>query len=352
MSGPAGWAVALMILAALVAGPALAQSGDDEEVEITIKELDVKDTIREFKKFEQRLEKYRTEVSEGQKVASEVAAMLDELRRTANEENGYNEEAILDAIGGYVDGVIGKQAQLVDFLQSQRYRISYYANKMAANVRPEDIAVLFGTERGNLIHLQQRTKQLDEAGKAVAEFIDTLGKDEFDKRTFQPLPSMSPAKRRKLSTLELRYQNSKNALAVSKARLRLVREASRATSSASGKVDINVDLLLSQMFGTLDRIRLQLSRDLLYLDTFLSNYERSARTQEILKALQQLVQLQGGMEAPSPGLANVLDWLEETSVRKLTAGLEEVDSGGDFPRSSDLLREAYSKGRGAEPKEK
>ena len=339
-----GTAVVLLLLT-LAGGMASAQSSD-EEIPVTIKELNVRETIREFKKFEERLEQYRTEVSEGQKVAAEIASMLEELRRTASVENGYNEGAILKAIGGYVDGVIGKQAGLVDFLQSQRYRISYYANKMAADVRPEDIAVLFGTERGNLIHLRQRTKLVDDAGKAIAAFIDTLSKDEFDRRTFTSRSSISPVKRRKLAQLELRYQNSKNALDIAKSRLRLVREAARATASAvAGKVDINVDLLLAQMFGTLDRIRLQMSRDLLYLETFLGRYERSARTQEILRALQQLVSLQGGMEAPNPGLANVLDWLEDSAIRKLTAGLEDVDGQMvDFPRSSDLLREAYAKG--------
>ena len=52
------------------------------------------------------------------------------------------------------------------------------------------------------------------------------------------------------------------------------------------------------------------------------------------------------MEAPSPGLVNVLDWLEDTSVRKLTVGLETAE--GDvvnFPRSSDVLREAYAKSK-------
>ena len=342
----------LVLLLARLGGDALAQSRGRDEIPLTIKELDVRDTIREFRRFEQRLEQYRTEVSEGQKVAVEIAAMLEELRREGSKENGYNEAAILRAIDGYVDGVIGKQAQLVDFLQSQRYRISYYANRMASSVRPEDIAILFGTERGNLNHLVQRTKQLDVAGKEIAAFIDSLGKDEFDRRTFQPLPSLSPAKRRLLGQLEMRYQSGKNGLDLAKSRLRLVREAARATTSAAGKVDINVDLLLSQMFGTLDRIRLQMSRDLLYLETFLSTYERSARTHEILRALQQLVSLQGGMEAPSPGLANVLDWLEDSSVRKLTAGLEDVDGGMvAFPRSSDLLREAYRKGRGVEAKE-
>jgi len=361
MRRPMGWVTPLLVLVlavlAVLVVPAgvtwSAPDGDEEQIPVTIKELDVRETIREFKKFERRLEKYRSEVSEGQKTASEVASMLDELRRTASKENDYNEDQILEAIGGYIDGVIGKQAKLVDFLQSQRYRISYYANRMAASVRPEDIAVLFGTERGNLKHLGQRTKQLDTSGREIASFIDSLSKEEFDKKTFRPLPSMSAAKRRKLAQLELRYQNGKNALAIAKSRLRLVREAARAKTAASGKVDLNVDLLLSQMFGTLDRIRLQMSRDLLYLETFLGNYERSERTQEILRALQQLVSLQGGMEAPSPGLANVLDWLEDTSVRKLTAGLESVDSGSAaFPRSADLLREAYGKGRVDTPQNK
>ena len=48
----------------------------EEEIPVTIRELDVRDTIREFRKFEARLEKYRSEVSEGQKTAAEVAAML------------------------------------------------------------------------------------------------------------------------------------------------------------------------------------------------------------------------------------------------------------------------------------
>ncbi len=350
---PISGVAALLFVAAWFVAPAAAQSPRDEEVPVTIKELDVQDTIREFKRFELKLEQYRSEVTEGQKTAAEIAKMLDELRRTATPDNGMNEEPILEAIGGYVEGVVGKQAQLVDFLQSQRYRISYYANRMASNVRPQDIALLFGTERGNLAHLNQRTGVLDGAGKEIARFIDGLSKDEFDRKTFQPLPSMSATKRRQLARLELRYQNGKNALSLAKSRLRLVREASRATASATAKFDINVDVLLSQMFGTLDRIRLQMSRDLLYLETFLSTYERSARTHEILRALTQLVSLQGGLEGPSPGLVNVLDWLEESSVQKLTVGVEDIEGGMvAFPRSSDLLREAYSKGRGVEVEER
>ncbi len=329
-----------------------AESGEKDEIPVTIQELDFRDTIREFKEFEKRLEKYRAEVSEGQKAAAEIAAMLDELRRTATPENGHNEKAILGAIRAYLEDVVGKQSDLVDFLQSQRYRISYYANRMAASVRPEDIAVLFGTERGNRAHLIQRTKQMDDSSQAIAKFIDALSPDEFDKKSFRVLPGMPAARRRRLAQLELRYQNSKNALDISKSRLRLVRQAARAAAHADTNVDLNVDLLLSQMFGTLDRIRLQMSRDLLYLESFLSRYERSARAQEILRALQQLVSLQGDMEAPSPGLVNVLDWLEDSSVRKLNAGLDGIEGGSvTFPRSSDLLREAYSKGRVTKKKE-
>ena len=118
---PISGVAALLFVAALFAAPAVAQSSRDEEIPVTIKELDVRDTIREFKKFEQRLEQYRSEVSEGQKTAAEIAKMLDELRQTATPDNGMNEGPILEAIGGYVEGVVGKQAKLVDFLQSQRY---------------------------------------------------------------------------------------------------------------------------------------------------------------------------------------------------------------------------------------
>ena len=96
------------------------------------------------------------------------------------------------------------------------------------------------------------------------------------------------------------------------------------------------------MFGALDRIRLQMSMDLIALEQLLSGYARSARTQGILDAFQSLVELQGDLEGPSPELSSVLDWLQDSSVRRLTltgAGLERP--GLNVPRFSDMLREAY-----------
>jgi len=330
---------------ALLAGPAGAQEASDE-VPVEIKEVDVEEAIREFQAFERRLEQYRKAVTEGQKAATDIGEMLAELRKTASKENGYNESEIIRAIGGYVDGVVQKQADLIDFLQSQRYRITYYANKVAASVRPEDIQALFGTEEGNIRRLRGRTRVLKDASREVAEFIDTLSPREFSRASFQPLPGMSQTKRAQLQQLQLRYQNAKNAVSIAESRLRLVRETSRVARHTGAAVpDVNVDIVLSQMFGALDRIRLQMSSDLLYLEAYLARYEKSARTQEIVKALTQLVSLQGGLDAPSPGLANVLDWLEESSVRKLTVETPEGMPDA-FPRSTDLLREAYTKGRG------
>jgi len=329
----------------LCAAPAAAQDGTEDEVPVSIKEVDVTEAIREFQAFERRLEQYRKAVTEGQKAATDISEMLSDLRRTAKKENDYNEKEILKAIDGYVDGVVAKQADLIDFLQSQRYRITYYANRVAASVRSEDIAALFGTEEGNLRRLRGRTRAYKDASKEVAQFIDGLSRREFSRGTFQPLPGMSEAKRRKLQQLQMRYQTRKNAVSIAEGRLRLVREARRVSRSKGGAPQINVDLILAQMFGALDRIRLQMSSDLLYLEAYLARFEKSARTQEIVGALQQLIALQGGMEGPSPGLANVLDWLEESSLRKLAVDTPE-GMGDQFPRTSDLLREAYTKGRG------
>jgi hypothetical protein len=325
-----------------------AQDSDKkEEIPVAIEEVDVEQAIKEFKEFESRLEKYRVAVSEGQKSASEIGTMLEELRRTATKENGFNEAEILKAIGGYVDGVVAKQSELIDFLQSQRYRISYYANKVAATVRPEDIAKLFGTRDGNLRRLRDRKRAQKDVSKEISAFIDKLSPREFSKSTFQPLPGMSAGRRRKLNELQLRFQNSKNAVNVAEARLRLVGQANRASRGVRNAPTVNVDLILAQMFGALDRIRLQMTSDLLYLESYLARYETSARTQEIVKALEQLVSLQGGMDGPSPGLANVLDWLEESAVRKLSVSDSLGDSANaSFPRGSDLLREAYTSGAG------
>ncbi len=174
-----------------------------EEIPVVIEEVDVTKAIKEFKDFERRLEKYRKAVTEGQKAASEIGTMLEELRKTAKKDNGFNEKAILKAINGYVDGVVQKQAGLVDFLQSQRYRISYYANKVAASVRSEDIAKLFGTRKGNLRRLRDRRRVLKDISKEVTQYIDTLSKREFSKTSFQPLPGISASKRRQLNQLNL-----------------------------------------------------------------------------------------------------------------------------------------------------
>jgi hypothetical protein len=326
-------------------GSTLAQDESQGEVPVSIKEVDVTEAIQEFQAFERRLEEYRKAVTDGQKAATDIGEMLADLRRNAKEENDFNEKEILQAINGYVDGVVQKQADLVDFLQSQRYRITYYANRVAASVRSEDIAALFGTQEGNIRRLQNRTRSFKGASKDVAKFIDGLSSREFSRATFQPLPGMTEQKRGKLRQLQLRYQTQKNAVSIAESRLRLVRETARINRSKGGTPEINVDLILSQMFGALDRIRLQMSSDLLYLEAYLARFEKSARTQEIVGALQQLISLQGGMEGPSPGLSNVLDWLEESSVRKLAVDTPE-GVGDSFPRTSDLLREAYTKGRG------
>ena len=42
---------------------------------------------------------------------------------------------------------------------------------------------------------------------------------------------------------------------------------------------------------------------------------------------------------------DVLDWLEESAVRKLNIDTP-YGMSDSFPRTSDLLREAYTKGRG------
>ena len=343
MRGGTRRVLGLFLMFAATAG---AQDGSKQnEVPVTIKEVDVTEAIKEFQDFERRLEEYRQAVTEGQKAASDIGEMLADLRKSAKKENNFNEKEILQAIDSYVDGVVGKQADLIDFLQSQRYRITYYANKVAASVQSEDIAALFGTQEGNIRRLRDRTRGFKQSSRDVAQFIDGLSKREFSRATFQPLPGMSEAKRKKLHRLQLRYQNRKNAVDIAKSRLRLVRESARVNRNSGGGTQINVDLILSQMFGALDRIRLQMSSDLMYLEAYLARFEKSARTQEIVKALQQLISLQGGMDAPSPGLANVLDWLEESSVRKLA--IDTPDGMGDsFPRTSDLLREAYTKGRG------
>ncbi len=321
---------------------------EPEEVPVTIKELDVAGAIREFKAFQQRLGTFRDEISQGREIARETSQILADLRSTAGPDNEFNEKEILAAVAGYVDAVIAKQVDLVDFLESQRYRISYYANKMATSVRPEDLAILFGTEEQNDFAIGVSAKQLDGAQQAVADFVDGLPQEWFDNVSFRPTRAMSREARRQLDTLLYTYQQERNALELAKKRLQLVRAANRRGRGPQGEeLEIDSDLLVGQMFGTLDRIRLQMSMDLLFLEQLLSGYARTTRTHEILEAFQNLVELQGDLEGPSPELASVLDWLQDSSIRRLSLGASGlVRPGLSIPRYSELLREAYMGARG------
>ncbi len=316
-----------------------------EEVPVTIKELDLAGAIREFQDFQRRLGEFHERIGEGRRIARETAQILDDLRQKASAENAYNEGPILEAVTGYVDGVIQQQVDLVDFLESQRYRITYYANKMASSVRPEDMALLFGTQDQNEAAITVRARELGESRNAIADFIDRLPADQFDRESFRATRSMTPEARQELDLLLYRYQQQKNAMELAKKRLQLVRSAGRAVP-AGFTPEIDADLLVGEMFGTLDRIRLQMSMDLLYLEHLLRGYSQSTRTQEILAAFQNLVELQGDLEGPSPELSSVLDWLQDSSTRRLTFDLSGLASQNlDIPRASDLLREAYQGAR-------
>ena len=348
MTRPTRWLVFLLScgVAASLGGTAAAQ--EPEDVPVTIKELDVAEAIREFQDFQRRLGEFREEISGGRALATETAQILEDLRQTAGPQNDFNEGPILEAIAGYVDGVVGKQVDLVDFLESQRYRISYYASKMASSVRPEEISVIFGTESQNTAAIGAHVRAVDAAQAEIATFIDSLPPDQFDLTTFRPMRDMSREDRRKLDRLVYAFQQEKNALELAKKRLQLVRAAHRGTADAGAGVDIDTDLLVGQMFGALDRIRLQMSIDLMYLEQMLSSYAQSARTEEILTAFQSLIEMQGSLEGPSPELTSVLDWLQDSSIRRINlsaAGLEQP--GLSIPRSSELLREAYTGARGA-----
>lgn len=341
----------LALLAATPAPSALPEPGQDpEDVPVTIKELDVEDAIREFQQFKERLGQYREEISAGRAVAAETAQILEELRSTAGPENDYNEEEILQAVSSYVDEVLGKQVDLVDFLESQRYRITYYANKMASSVRAEDLAVLFGSAEQNEAAISARVESVDAAQRAIADFVDGLPPGVVDTDTFRPSRTMSRETRRQLDLLLYRYQEQRNALELSKKRLAMVRAAQRNAGGAGGpELDIDADLLIGQMFGALDRIRLQMSIDLMYLEQMLAGYSHSSRTQEILLAFQTLVEMQGDLEGPSPELSSVLDWLQDSSTRRISISAAELERPGlAFPRYSDLLREAYTGARGGD----
>ena len=321
-----------------------------DDVPVTIKELDVDGAIREFRDFQKRLGEFREEISEGRSIAQETSQILQELRDAATAENGYNEEEILEAVGNYVDGVLAKQVNLVDFLESQRYRISYYANKMASSVRPEDLAVLFGTVEQNDSAIAGHVKSVDASQRALADFVDKLPEGQFDRESFRPNRTMSRETRQQLDTLLYKYQQERNGLELAKKRLQLVRAAHRNVGSVNGvDIEIDSDLLVGQMFGALDRIRLQMSMDLMFFEQLLGGYARSSRTQDILDAFASLVEMQGDLEGPSPELSSVLDWLQDSSIRRLTlsaSGLKRRNL--PIPRYSDLLREAYAGARGGD----
>ena len=336
----------------LASGLALSQAPSrPADVPVTIKELDVQEAIAEFQDFRRRLGQYQESITQSRAVAKETAQILAELRETATPDNNQNEGPILEAITNYVDGVLGQQVTLVDFLASQRYRISYYANKMASSVRPEKLALLFGTENQNDRAIANRVRALDASRRGVADFVDSLPEGSVDKVTFRPSASMDPANRRKLDQLIFRYQQDRNSLSFAKKRLEIVRAGRRAsTAPAAAASEIDPDLLVGQMFGTLDRIRLQMSLDLTYLEQLLSNHSRSAQTKEILEAFQNLVEMQGSLEGPSPELAGVLDWLQDSSIRSLSVSASQMSrpGGPGVPRYSNLLREAYEGARGTD----
>jgi hypothetical protein len=334
----------LVVLALVSPAPMACQQ--EQEVPVTIKELDLAEAMREFQAFQRRLGEFREEIGEGRRIARETAQILEDLRKSASPSNQYNEEPILGAVGAYVDGVIQKQVELVDFLESQRYRITYYANKMASSVRPEDLALLFGTPEQNEEAIATRAVELERSRAAIADFIDALPSDQFDRATFQPTRRMPSDAKQKLDALLYGYQQEKNAIDFAKKRLQLVRSAGRAVPGNGAVPEVDADLLVGQMFGALDRIRLQMSLDLLYLEQLLQGYSQSTRTQEILAAFQSLIELQGDLEGPSPELASVLDWLQDSSARRISLSARGLTRPGlDIPRASDLLREAYEGAR-------
>jgi len=334
----------LLSLSGSMTTPQEESTGD---VSVTIKELDVQGAIREFKGFQRKLGEFRAQISEGRSVAQETAQILADLQNTASADNDFNEGPILVAVGTYIDGVVQKQVDLVDFLESQRYRISYYANKMASSIGPEDLALLVGTEEQNTHAITSRVEGTEEIRRQLADFIDSLPEGQFDRENFVPLRAMPDAARRELDSLLYAYQHERNALSLAKKRLQLVRSASRnANGKSNGRLDLDADLLVGQMFGALDRIRLQMSMDLLYLEQLLGEFSRSARTQEIFDAFRSLVEMQGDLEGPSPELANVLEWLQDSTTRRIALSASGLPRAGlQIPKASDLLREAYEGAR-------
>ena len=333
------------------AGADAARAQEPDEVPVTIRELDVEGAIAEFQTFQEQLGKYREQIGQSRDVARETGQILADLRSTATPENGFNEAAILETVGSYINGVVAKQVALVDFLESQRYRISYYASQMAASVRPEDLAILFGTVEQNDAAIGANVRSLDGVQQQIAAFVDDLPPEWFDPVTFRASSDMPRETRQELDRLVFRYSQERNALELAKKRLQLVRAAQRQAGDVAGAdLELDSDLLVGQMFGALDQVRLQMSMDLMFLEQLLSGYARSARTQSILDAFQNLVELQGDLDGPNPELSSVLDWLQDSSVRRLSltaSGLERP--GLDVPRYSDVLREAYGAARSQTP---
>ncbi len=327
------------ILFLLLVGAPAAAAQTPEDVPVTIKELDVEEAIREFQAFQRELGRFREEIESGRSVATETAQILEDLRATAGPENDYNEGPILEAVTSYVEGPVAKQVELVDFLESQRYRISYYANKMAASLRAEDLALIFGSEEQNRAVITMRVRSSEQARTNLAQFVETLDPSQFDARSYKPLRGMPQETRRQLDSLVWSYQQERNALELSKRRLQIVHAAARAGNVKAP--DVEADLLIGQMFHALDRIRLQMSLDLMYLEQLLAGYSQTARTNEILEAFQDLMELQGTLEGPSPELAGVLDWLQDSSARRISLGARDLSRPGlSIPRYSDVLREA------------
>jgi hypothetical protein len=317
----------------------------ERAVPVTIKELELDDAIKEFQQFRVELQTYQKEIGESRTVAQEIGQMLEDLRKTASADNDYNEAAILEAISGYLNQVVAKQVGLVDFLESQRYRISYYAGKMASAVRPQELAMLFGTPEQNLVAIESRTRSLAGIQDQIRTYVDSLDGEQFDLATFRPMPGMPADQKKGLNRLLYRYQQERDALALAKKRLQLVNQSTRSLNNSAKVPDVDTDLLMGQMFGALGRIRLQMSIDLMNLESLMEGYSRSARTQEILVAFSNLVQMQGDLEGPSPELAGVLDWLQESSLRKITFAAEGLNAPGlSLDSSTDLLREAYGSG--------
>jgi hypothetical protein len=136
------------------------------------------------------------------------------------------------------------------------------------------MALLFGTEDQNEGAITVRAREMGDVRGEIADFIDSLPPDQFDRDRFQATRRMPAETRQKLDALLYRYQQEKGALELAKKRLSLVRSAGRSAPSTPVP-EVDADLLVGQMFGALDRIRLQMSMDLLYLEHLLQATRRA-----------------------------------------------------------------------------